>query len=196
MLDVTRVLCRYDVKYGSSGFNPYGYKAGCGFAEFDFATALLSPTAEQYLCNPTDNVLVKCNFEHSAPGYCVADPTQNGFIQANSVRLQFFRCFLSCVTSLENLKEKTLHRSDRQVDKCACLCVGTCCISFLTWRDASVAHTEENVCSSYRNYLMAFLVLLRWRDASLERALSGSAAFNLRANYLYVHLWTALQMVK
>ena len=80
-----RVLCRYDVKYGSSGFNPYGYKAGCGFAEADFATALLSPTAEQYLCNPTDNVLVKCNFEHSAPGFCWANPTQNGFVQATSV---------------------------------------------------------------------------------------------------------------
>lgn len=41
---------RYDVKYGSAGFNSFGYKGGCEFSTGSYSSAIAAPAASRYLC--------------------------------------------------------------------------------------------------------------------------------------------------
>lgn len=44
------MCCRYDVIYGSAGFNPYGYKAGCTFATGSVEAIRADPAAAAFTC--------------------------------------------------------------------------------------------------------------------------------------------------
>ena len=84
-------VCRYDVKYGSAGFLPYGYHAGCNFAlgHFNDSTVREDPAASLYFCGPQDfyeggiqeesdgtvdlnlsKAKLTCAFDHSAEALC------------------------------------------------------------------------------------------------------------------------------
>ena len=73
--------CRYDVKYGSAGFNSYGYQAGCEFATrgTSFAQALAIPSAAQYLC-PAATPELSCHHDFSGSGSCTAEFTSESFL--------------------------------------------------------------------------------------------------------------------
>lgn len=63
-------LCRYNVLYGSAGFNWYGYQGGCQFATGNFQQAIAVPAAAQYLCNPSAADQEVCHHDHSGSGVC------------------------------------------------------------------------------------------------------------------------------
>jgi hypothetical protein len=65
----TYSLCRYDVIYGSHGFNSYGYKGGCAFANGTKEEVLASPPAAQYFCGEEDFGF-KCLHDHAGSGFC------------------------------------------------------------------------------------------------------------------------------
>jgi hypothetical protein len=73
------------VKYGSAGFNPMGYKAGCTFALGTYAQALADPLAAQYLCSTSDLQDYTCLFDYSGAGVCV-DSATDDFVQASPVK--------------------------------------------------------------------------------------------------------------
>ena len=99
--------CRYDVKYGSSGFNPFGWKAGCAFATGTPAEMRNSPEAAMFVCGADDflsetmtqnadgtlhlapsisgyPMLPRCTYDNSATALC---DTQDGeFMRARVVR--------------------------------------------------------------------------------------------------------------
>jgi hypothetical protein len=73
------LTCRYDVKYGSGGFNVFGYKGGCEMATGSFSTAIQAPNAARYLCDHSlvynyDIGLVPknriCMHDYSSGGVC------------------------------------------------------------------------------------------------------------------------------
>lgn len=64
-------LRRYDVKYGSAGFNPYGYQAGCAFVSGTFQEALQDPMASPFLCQPDTLGNISCLSDFSGPGICL-----------------------------------------------------------------------------------------------------------------------------
>jgi hypothetical protein len=64
--------CRYDVIYGSSGFNSIGYNGGCEFANGTLSEALASPPAARYLCGPEDANQYRCTADHVASAFCFA----------------------------------------------------------------------------------------------------------------------------
>ena len=69
------------MKYGSAGFNSYGYRAGCEFATrgTTFAQALAIPSAAQYLC-PAATLEQSCHHDFSGSGSCAADPLGESFL--------------------------------------------------------------------------------------------------------------------
>jgi hypothetical protein len=88
--------CRYDVKYGSAGFNVFGYKGGCEMATGSFSTAIQAPNAARYLCDhslvynggtilPQNRV---CMHDYSSGGLCELGVGQSwdGFSRAVPVR--------------------------------------------------------------------------------------------------------------
>jgi hypothetical protein len=77
---------RYDVKYGSAGFNPYGYKGGCNFALGNYDTAIADPASSRYLCNRSDSRSIVCLFDFSGEGVCGSIDVNDGFYAAFSVR--------------------------------------------------------------------------------------------------------------
>ena len=79
------------MKYGSGGFNPYGYKAGCSFVTGTVEDALTS----QYLCSPQERNQSACFYAHSAIGRCnplvstsLANDEYDGFFYVDSVRFE------------------------------------------------------------------------------------------------------------
>lgn len=61
---------RYDVKYGSAGFDTFGYRAGCEFAAGTAADAALAPAAQPNLCTAAQRGRRQCTPDHSAVGFC------------------------------------------------------------------------------------------------------------------------------
>ena len=78
-------VCRYDVKYGSQGFNHLGYQGGCEFVGGTYAQALKAPLAARYLCSPEQEEQVECLFDHSGNGRCWAWDTWDGFARVEPV---------------------------------------------------------------------------------------------------------------
>eukprot|EP00892_Ulva_mutabilis_P008333 jgi/Ulvmu1/5872/UM025_0134.1 len=70
----------YDVKYGSAGFNSYGYRGGCGFATGSFPQALASPAAAQYLCPAVSDARL-CQHDQSGSGVCSSQRFANDFLR-------------------------------------------------------------------------------------------------------------------
>eukprot|EP00892_Ulva_mutabilis_P005907 jgi/Ulvmu1/3689/UM017_0105.1 len=68
----------YDVKYGSGGFNSYGYQAGCTFVMGTFEEALADPAAARYLCPIADNRTISCFHDFSGQGRCRAQRKFDG----------------------------------------------------------------------------------------------------------------------
>jgi hypothetical protein len=60
---------RYDVIYGSHGFNTYGYKGGCAFANGTKEESLASPPSARYFCGEEDFGF-KCLHDHAGSGFC------------------------------------------------------------------------------------------------------------------------------
>lgn len=58
------------MKYGSQGFNSFGYKAGCAFANGTVDEALASPDATRYLCMPEDGGQFVCTHDHVSSAFC------------------------------------------------------------------------------------------------------------------------------
>ena len=88
-------MCRYDVKYGSAGFDSYGYQAGCAFATGSFEEVTEDPLAARYLCSE-ENLAVhlatsgqvfgkQCTYNHASEGYCIYDPLHDNFLPATTV---------------------------------------------------------------------------------------------------------------
>lgn len=75
---------RYDVKYGSAGFNGYGYQGGCAFATGQFATALADPEASRFLC--LERGLVACHHDFSGVGVCGTVNRLDGFFRVQEAR--------------------------------------------------------------------------------------------------------------
>eukprot|EP00892_Ulva_mutabilis_P005906 jgi/Ulvmu1/3688/UM017_0104.1 len=68
----------YDVKYGSGGFNSYGFQAGCTFVTGTFEEALADPAAARYLCPPANEENIACFHDFSGQGQCRAQRMANG----------------------------------------------------------------------------------------------------------------------
>lgn len=79
-------VCRYDVKYGSAGFNAYGYKGGCAFANGTAEQALADPAAAQYLCPAAQEDTVGCVYDSSGVGECTGRTRLDGFFRFEEVR--------------------------------------------------------------------------------------------------------------
>lgn len=70
-ITTTSLSCRYDVKYGSGGFNTYGYQAGCPFVNGTTEDALADPIASQFLCSAAEVGNVSCFHDFSGQGVCI-----------------------------------------------------------------------------------------------------------------------------
>lgn len=79
-------LCRYDVKYGSAGFNTYGYKAGCAFAAGGFSEALEDPAAARYLC--AEGGVQACTHDSASEGVCRGLDLWEAFNRTEPVRFE------------------------------------------------------------------------------------------------------------
>ena len=62
--------CRYDVRYGSAGFNSYGYQAGCTFVTGTFDEVLADADGSRFLCPPEDDGAIRCFHDLSGQGVC------------------------------------------------------------------------------------------------------------------------------
>lgn len=58
------------MKYGSGGFNPYGYKAGCAFVSGTFEETLADAVAGRFLCSPDNAGTVSCFSDFSGQAVC------------------------------------------------------------------------------------------------------------------------------
>lgn len=83
------VLCRYDVKYGSAGFNLFGYQGGCNFSLGSYDDALASPSAARYLCTQEEALSFACLHDYSGEGVCYASDLWDGFFRSLPVRCHF-----------------------------------------------------------------------------------------------------------
>lgn len=79
--------CRYDVKYGSMGFNVFGYQGGCEFALGTFAEALSTPQSARYLCSEDQSLQLECLHDYSGDGVCFASDLWDGFFRSLPVRI-------------------------------------------------------------------------------------------------------------
>eukprot|EP00892_Ulva_mutabilis_P005909 jgi/Ulvmu1/3690/UM017_0106.1 len=92
MLGILQDTGWYDVKYGSGGFNSYGFQAGCAFVMGTFEEALADPAAARYLCRPGDSESIACFHDFSGQGVCRAATQQDGSTYADdffSVDLEY-----------------------------------------------------------------------------------------------------------
>lgn len=80
------------MKYGSAGFNSYGYKAGCAFAAGTFEEAEASPAASRYLCAPEQELQQACLHDFSGNGVCVSNSNWDGFWRVYQVRGRWSPC--------------------------------------------------------------------------------------------------------
>lgn len=78
--------CRYDVKYGSAGWNSYGYQGGCEFASGSKSQAMKDPKARRYLCSESQDWDFMCTHDFTGDGVCISDPLLEGFKQVLQVR--------------------------------------------------------------------------------------------------------------
>lgn len=81
--DVATHACRYDVKYGSAGFNTFGYQAGCEFATGAFQEAMAVPAAARYLCEELDKE--GCTHDLSTHGTCIGFEAWDDFNRVEPV---------------------------------------------------------------------------------------------------------------
>ena len=104
------------MKYGSAGFNSFGYKAGCAFALGTYAEAMASPKAAQYLCPEDMDRRYMCLHDHSGDGVCHSSANWDGFYRALPVRPLLLLVAVEYRELPVELREPeyTL-RSDRQV---------------------------------------------------------------------------------
>jgi hypothetical protein len=72
-------VCRYDVKYGSQGFNGFGYQGGCNFSLGTYQEALSSPLSARYLCNQSEALANACLYDFSGEGICFGSDLWDGF---------------------------------------------------------------------------------------------------------------------
>ena len=78
--------CRYDVKYGSAGFNSYGYKGGCAFAQGTYAEMMADPAASRYLCPKSMDSRYMCLHDFSGDGVCFSSELWDGVFRVQPVR--------------------------------------------------------------------------------------------------------------
>lgn len=71
MDNITVKSCRYDVVYGSQGFQSYGYMGGCAFANGTVQEALQEPSASRFLCN--GQRAYECTHNFAGIGQCTRD---------------------------------------------------------------------------------------------------------------------------
>lgn len=89
------ISCRYTVDYRASGFNHWGYQAGCEFAQSPAKEVKASDDSavQRFTCRrdvPTD---AKCTVDLTSLGVCVADASLDGL---NHVQV---RCRGLCCSS-------------------------------------------------------------------------------------------------
>lgn len=79
--DAVHVLvCRYNVLYGSAGFNPFGYQAGCIWVTGSEAAVAADPVASRYICaNGPDNTQSVCTYDSSSSGLCFRPGSTDDF---------------------------------------------------------------------------------------------------------------------
>lgn len=70
------------MKYGSAGFNSFGYKAGCEFALGTYKEAMAVPAAKQYLCPAAMDKRYVCLHDFAGDGVCHGDKHWDGFYRA------------------------------------------------------------------------------------------------------------------
>lgn len=58
------------MKYGTMGFNSFGYQGGCAFANGTVEEARASPEASRYICKPEDAGQFVCTHDHVASAFC------------------------------------------------------------------------------------------------------------------------------
>ena len=78
--------CRYDVKYGSLGFNVFGYHGGCNFSLGTYEEALVAPESARYLCSDSEALEFQCLHDYSGEGVCYASDLWDGFYRSLPVR--------------------------------------------------------------------------------------------------------------
>ena len=61
------------MKYGSGGFNSYGYQAGCAFVNGTQEEAQADPAAARYLCTREQVGTKQCFHDFSGEGVCLAE---------------------------------------------------------------------------------------------------------------------------
>jgi hypothetical protein len=87
--------CRYDVKYGSQGFNLFGYQAGCSFSLGTYAQAALNPVSDRYLC--PQGAALSCVHDLSGEGVCYESLLWDGFARSLPVRAnRIHTCKVGC----------------------------------------------------------------------------------------------------
>lgn len=83
---ITSAVCRrYAVDYKFTGFNHWGYKAGCTFAERPSRAVLMSTDAElqRFTCQrPGDGAPqeLQCTVDLTSRGICTADSSHDGLL--------------------------------------------------------------------------------------------------------------------
>jgi hypothetical protein len=63
------------VIYGSAGWNPFGYKAGCAFCMGSYAAADSHRPSKSYLCQRGAVGRQECMYDDSGSGNCATSPT-------------------------------------------------------------------------------------------------------------------------
>eukprot|EP00892_Ulva_mutabilis_P008327 jgi/Ulvmu1/5867/UM025_0129.1 len=104
----------YDVKYGSAGWNSYGYAGGCAFAEGTRKDALADPMAARYLCSESQDWDFMCLHDFSGDGICMSDPLLEGFKQV----LQYDVAALDCQGSGLGPGQRCLKPKDAPFPEC------------------------------------------------------------------------------
>lgn len=76
------------MKYGSLGFNSFGYQAGCAYANGTLEEAQASPNARRYLCTPEDGGQYVCTHDHVSSAFCFSEKEDYEFHFSASEGLQ------------------------------------------------------------------------------------------------------------
>lgn len=80
------------MKYGSQGFNLFGYKGSCNFSLGTYDDALASPDAARYLCEESQALERVCLNDYSGEGICYSSDLWDGFYRASPVCGHAFYC--------------------------------------------------------------------------------------------------------
>eukprot|EP00892_Ulva_mutabilis_P009758 jgi/Ulvmu1/7154/UM034_0061.1 len=73
----------YDVKYGSAGFNSFGYNAGCEFAMGPAEAVADAAAAQPYLCTASQARSLQCMHDASAIGVCDTRSLWDGLLRVS-----------------------------------------------------------------------------------------------------------------